>query len=179
MAERKVDAGPSAGLSSNSEQTEVESETESEPFQSSGSEYVPNGPNSSSEDEPVEIVERQETSKAGVKKKKRDVKSWKRNVQKVKRAKGESYTSITSGKMIPERKQGTDCECHKECLTKLSSGEKNEILTAFNDLADQEKQDAYLSSLITVSQIKRRRKNVLNANNNSQRNNTYKYRVNF
>lgn len=57
--------------------------------------------------------------------------------------------------MIPKRKQGTDCTCDKACLKNLCSGEKNEILTAFNDLADQQKQDSYLLSLITVSQIER------------------------
>ncbi|GLV46150.1 hypothetical protein CBL_02866 [Carabus blaptoides fortunei] len=49
----------------------------------------------------------------------------------------------------------------------------SEQAEAFNGLADQEKQDSYPSSLITVSQIKRRRKNVLKAN--SQRNSTFKY----
>lgn len=160
----------------NNEKADSEKE-ESEPFQSSGSEYQPSSPRSSSEYEPVELGETQETNKAGARKKKLDVNSWRRNVQKLKRAKGESYESTSSGKIVPERKQGSDCKCEKECLKKLSPDEKNEIFAAFNGLADQEKQDSYLSSLVTVSTIKRRRKNVLNAN--SQRNYTYKYKVSY
>ncbi|GLV37445.1 hypothetical protein CBL_10589 [Carabus blaptoides fortunei] len=83
---------------------------------SSGSEYVPNSPNSSTENEPIQGQE--------------------------------------TRKMMPERKQGTDCKCHKECLKKLSPGEKNEILTAFNGLADQEKQDSYLSSIQQLARLK-------------------------
>lgn len=152
---------------------------DSEPFQSSGSEYQPSLPRSSSENELVELTEGPETNKAPVRKKKRDVSSWKRNVQKLKKARGESYKSMTSDKIVPERKQGSDCKCEKECLKKLSPDEKNEIFTAFNGLADHEKQDSYLSNLVTVTKIKRRRKNVLNANNdnNFQRNYTYKYKV--
>lgn len=71
---------------------------------------------------------------------------------------------MSTGKMVLERKQGSDCKCEKGCLKKLSPDEKNEIFTAFNSLADQDKQDSYLSSLVTVSKIKRRRKNVVNAN---------------
>lgn len=59
--------------------------------------------------------------------------SWKRDVQKVKRAKRESYTSMTSGKMMPESKQGTDCKCDRVFEKAFSRG-KNEILTAFNAL---------------------------------------------
>lgn len=165
--------GECAGLSGNNE-TESEAK-ESEPFQSSGSEYQPSSLGFSSVKETVEPLEENETMKAGSRKRKRNVKSWKRSVQKVQRARGESYKSMSTGQMVLERKQGTDCKCEKECLKKVSPDEKNEIFTAFNALADQEKQDSYLSSLITVNTIKRRRKNVVN----SQRNCSYKYRVSY
>ncbi|XP_050314683.1 uncharacterized protein LOC126749093 [Anthonomus grandis grandis] len=150
--------------------TESEKE-DSDPFHSSESEYQPSSQSSSSECETVEPVEVPEAN-GTIKKKKRDVKSWKRNMQKVKRAKGETYKSITSGKIVPSRTQGSDCKCEKECIKRLSPDEKNELFSSFND---QEKQDSYLSSLITVSQIKRRRKNNLNIN--PQRNYTYKYKL--
>lgn len=160
---------------SNNENAGSENE-ESEPFQSSGSEYQLSSPSSSDEYDSAELVERTETEKTVVRKRKLAVNGWKRNVQKVKRARGESYQSMSSGKIISKRKQGSNCKCEKECLKKLSPDEKNEIFSAFNELADQEKQDSYLSSLITVSKIKRRRKNVLNPN--PQRNCSYKYKVN-
>ncbi|CAH1957118.1 unnamed protein product [Acanthoscelides obtectus] len=101
--------------------------------------------------------------------------SWKRNVQKMKRAKGEAYKSTSTGKLVPERKQGDDCKCSKKCIEKLSETEKQEIISAFNTLSNQEKQDSYLSSLIQVLQITRRRK--IEGNPGILRNHTYKYKL--
>lgn len=106
----------------------------------------------------------------------RNPKDWARNKQKVKRARGESYKSVSTGRLVADRTQGNDCKCAKDCIKKLSEEEKHEIIAAFNSLADHEKQDSHLSSLIKVCPvcpISRRRKNVAE----SKRNRTYKYKV--
>nr|CAI5833466.1 unnamed protein product [Callosobruchus analis] len=82
---------------------------------------------------------------------------------------------MSTGKVIPERRQGANCNCAKDCINRLSESEKRDIIVAFNNLADQDKQDSYLSSLIKVCSISRRRKR----NVESRRQHTYKYKVLF
>ena len=101
----------------------------SEPFQSSGSEYRPSGSSSDSE---VEVSAENQDNRGAKKrgrKKIRHVAGWSRNVQKQKRARGESYESVSTGKMVSERKQGKECRCAKECIKKLSDEEKQEIFS--------------------------------------------------
>lgn len=150
----------------------------SESSQSSGSEFQPDEDISESSDcqakEKVDNENDKENVEKRVRKKRRNPAGWIRNVQKMKRAKGESYTSTSTKKVVPHRKQGIDCKCARKCINKLSAEEKEEILTAFNNLADQEKQDSYLSSLVQVCAISRRRKLDINKR---PRNYSYKYKV--
>lgn len=160
----------------------MSSSSEEEPFQSSGSEFLPSN-SSESENNSVEEPELADnepadnnpTNKKRGKKKIRKPEGWRRNVQKIKRAKGESYKSTTTGNLVPERIQGDDCKCSNKCIGKLSEAEKQEIISAFNILSNQEKQDSYLSSLIQVSQVTRRRK--VEGDPKLIRNHTYKYKV--
>nr|CAI5833464.1 unnamed protein product [Callosobruchus analis] len=108
-------------------------------------------------------------------KRKRCPSQWIRNKQKLSRARGETYKPMSTGKVIPERRQGANCNCAKDCINRLSESEKRDIIVAFNNLADQDKQDSYLSSLIKVCSISRRRKR----NVESRRQHTYKYKVLF
>lgn len=164
----------------------MSSSSEDEPFISSGSEFLPSNSSESNSESENNLIEEQmpannepaangPANKKRGRKKIRKPESWKRNVQKMKRAKGEAYQSMSTGKLVPERKQGNDCKCSKKCIEKLSEAEKQEIISAFNNLSSQEKQDFYLSSLIQVSQVTRRRK--VDGNPKLIRNHTYKYKV--
>lgn len=81
---------------------------------------------------------------------------WKRNVAKLKRAKGEEYTGVT-GKVVPRRTPAKDCKCKGNCLSTLTDDEKSDFLTSFCKIANQEQQDAYLGGLITIRSVVRRR----------------------
>lgn len=82
---------------------------------------------------------------------------WQRNIRKVKMAKGEGYTTVKSGKLIPERKVGNDCACRLKCFSKINADERNQVLQEFNDLASKEKQDIYLGGGIRVDKVARKR----------------------
>nr|CAI5869900.1 unnamed protein product [Callosobruchus analis] len=108
-------------------------------------------------------------------KRKRCPSQWIRNKQKLCQARGGTYRSMSTGKVIPERRQGTNCNCAKDCINRLSESEKRDIIVAFSNLADQDKQDSYLSCLIKVCSTSRRRKR----NVESRRQHTYRYKVLF
>nr|CAI5818926.1 unnamed protein product [Callosobruchus analis] len=149
-----------------------------DPFQSSGSEYIPSDTDnfreiSSSSSE--EQDDNEHIFKNHSRKRKRCPSQWIRNKQKLSRARGEAYKSMSTGKVTPERKQGANCNCAKDCVNKLSELKKRNIIVAFNNLTGQDKQDSYLSSLIKVCSISRRR----NRNVESRRQLAYKYKVLF
>jgi hypothetical protein len=54
--------------------------------------------------------------------------AWKRNVAKAKRAKGETYISPTTGKMVAARETGPACQCKRKCYDAFSSAEKADLL---------------------------------------------------
>ncbi|XP_050507886.1 DNA ligase 1-like [Diabrotica virgifera virgifera] len=110
----------------------MSSNSEDEPFQSSGNEFMPSNDSGASENnlyEEKESTDKEAANNKHGRKKIRDHKSWKRNVQKIKRARGEAYKSTTTGKVVPERKQGDDCKCSKKCIEKLSKNGKQEIIS--------------------------------------------------
>ena len=90
-------------------------------------------------------------------KRKRRPETWKRNVAKVKRAKGEEYISPTTGKVIEGAKQGPPCTCQRKCFERFSEAELSRIFTCFWELGDKNVQDAYLHGLIRVKKVERRR----------------------
>ena len=90
-------------------------------------------------------------------KRKRRPETWKRNVAKVKRAKGEEYISPTTGKLIEGAKQGLPCTCQRKCFERFSEAELSRIFTCFWELGDKNVQDAYLHGLIRVKNVERRR----------------------
>ena len=91
------------------------------------------------------------------KKRPRRPETWKRNQAKAKRAKGEEYTSPSTGKTNPARSTGPPCTCKKRCFELVSEDEKRSLLEAFNGLANKDLQDAHLFGLIVSRDIKRRR----------------------
>ena len=90
-------------------------------------------------------------------KRKRRLETWKRNVAKVKRAKGEECISPTTGKVIEGAKQGPPCTCQRKCFERFSEAELSRIFTCFWELGDKNVQDAYLHGLIRVKKVERRR----------------------
>lgn len=49
---------------------------------------------------------------------------WKRNEAKAKRARGEWYTSATTGKEIGAARQGPPCTCQRKCFEKFSADDE-------------------------------------------------------
>ena len=102
--------------------------------------------------------------------------TWKRNVAKWKRVKGEEYVSPTTGIVVPARKTGPLCKCKKKCYELFSNDEKTEIIKAFNSLSNKELQDAHLFGLISSTEVKRRRPR---GDSGKTRRATYIYHVSF
>lgn len=55
-----------------------------------------------------------------------------------------------SGKQVAARKQGNACSCTKKCFSLISAVNRKKIFDSFNEMANKEVQDAYISSLITT-----------------------------
>ena len=91
------------------------------------------------------------------KKRPRRPESWKRTAAKIKRAKGQSYVSPSTGKTVPARGTGDPCQCKRRCFDLFSAVERVAVIDAFNSLANKELQDAHLFGLIASSPIRRRR----------------------
>lgn len=160
------------------------SSDEEEPFMSSGSEYVPSESDQPSTSRGKRRIKKQTKKRKKIennpsltpvvnrpilpinvgtpsrkkgKKRVRNEASWQRNIRKVKMAKGEEYTTVKSGKLIPERNVGNDCACRRKCFSKINAEQRNQVLQEFNGLASKEKQDIYLGGLIQVDEVARKR----------------------
>ena len=70
--------------------------------------------------------------------------TWRRAVAKIKRARGDSFTSPTSGEVFEAAKQGPPCHCKRKCYDKYQPEELSRIFTCFWDLGENNLQDAYL-----------------------------------
>ena len=64
------------------------------------------------------------------------------------------YMSPTRGKLFP-LSIGPPCTCKKRCFELISDNEKQQLLEAFNGLANKDLQDVYLFGLIVSNEIKR------------------------
>lgn len=82
---------------------------------------------------------------------------WVQNVRKRNRNEGKQYTS-KKGTIVPPRAT-SNCDCKRKCTRKFSGEDKVNILKNFNDLKDKNIQDAYLSGVIRVKPVARRRTN--------------------
>ena len=83
--------------------------------------------------------------------------TWKRNVAKAKRSKGEEYVSPSTGKTVPSRSMGEPCKCKRKCFERFTASERETVFKSLNKLANKELQDAHLFGLITANPVKRRR----------------------
>lgn len=133
-----------------------------EPYEDSGSDYVPEQRSRSSSwslqdilgDSATEGNEEGQSSVStnkGTKKRKRTENSWKKNERKYKRARGEAYIN-TKGVTIPAKQIDTDlqCNCNQKCHEKIKHDRQKELFSKFYDLANFDLQSAYLYSLIHV-----------------------------
>lgn len=91
-----------------------------------------------------------------VKKKRRNIYKWKRNVCKSLNATGVDHVSLR-GKHVVPRVTGPDCKCVHKCFTKVLDSEKSKILNIFNKIGHKEQQDTFLGGLIKVNKIVRNR----------------------
>lgn len=87
-------------------------------------------------------------------KRQRDTSKWKRNRDKLKRLRGESYITC-SGKFVPACETGPACNCKRKCVDILDKKEKQKILTKFYSLSTKEAQDAFLCGSITPRHVQR------------------------
>lgn len=150
------------------------SESEPEPFQDSGSEYLP----SDEEQNRASVLDQPGTS--GIKtnkgkKRLRTPSTWKRNVIKSKKARGEEHVNWKN-KIIPPRVTGPDCQCKYKCFSKINDVQKQTILTQFCNIGEKHKQDIYLAGLISAETIKRRR---AKTGQGSARSIAFHYKVSF
>ena len=83
--------------------------------------------------------------------------TWKKNVAKVKRARGEAYVSPCSGREIEARKTGPPCQCKRHCFDQFTVEERESIINDFYALGDKQLQDAHLFGLISSHEVKRKR----------------------
>lgn len=81
---------------------------------------------------------------------------WKRNIRKVKRVKGKSYTN-TTGLLVPEKKIGENCNCKLKCFDKIGEEGCNQIFANFYSILSKDLHDAYLYGLIRRRLVARKR----------------------
>lgn len=147
----------------------MSSETESEPFQDSGSEYVPSDldqPSTSraSKERPTTTKKKRvhrslneaPTREKRGKKRVRNESSWQRNVRKKLKACGEEHVSSVK-KVVPKRTQGAPCTYRLKCFHNINEAQRISILTSFNEIGTKDKQDLYLGGLISLKPVERKR----------------------
>lgn len=108
-----------------------------------------------------EIGNTEENGQRRGRKRERRSENWARNVRRRKCSKGERYVNCR-GKVVEERKIGGPCNCKNQCYAKLSESCRNRVFKEFWAMGDQNKQNAYLFSMIHKEPVKRRRPKLLN-----------------
>ena len=147
----------------------MSSETESEPFQDSGSDYVPSdlgqpSTSKSSDKRPImtkkkrvrrSLVGKTTKEKRGKKRVRRES-DWQRNMRKKLKACGEEHVNSVK-KFVPKRTVGAPCTCRLKCFDKITEAQRMSIVNSFNKMGTKEKQDLYLGGLISSKPIERKR----------------------
>lgn len=75
---------------------------------------------------------------------------WPRNIRKVKRTLGKSYTN-SSGLVVAEKKLGENCNCKHKCFDKIGEEGCKHIFADFYSISSKDLQDAYLYGCIKKS----------------------------
>lgn len=72
-------------------------------------------------------------------KRKRNPQTWKKNIRKSKRQRGEAYIN-TSGKLVAEKElEHVDCECTWKCFGKISKDDRESLKKSFYSLDENGK----------------------------------------
>ncbi|XP_072400529.1 uncharacterized protein [Diabrotica undecimpunctata] len=137
------------------------SSSESEPFQDSSSDFIPDS-ESSEENAVNEVAASNVATTSGLvenkksKKRSREPNMWKRNQRKLRRSKGEEYINV-KGNIVERRSRGGPCQCRFKCFEGISEETLDKIFTSFYEIGDKEQQDIYLGGLIQTRNVDRRR----------------------
>lgn len=114
-----------------------------EPYEDSGSKYVP----SDSENQIPGI----ETN-FRPKKRRRNIKSWKRNVAKEKRLKGEKFINSTGKEVPPKLFHPVTCSCASQCHLKIGFDRQEALFKNFYSLESYDLQTSNIYSFVDVAQ---------------------------
>ncbi|KAG0729686.1 hypothetical protein GWK47_029824 [Chionoecetes opilio] len=105
--------------------------------------------------ESVEVVENEPRPSRSCKRL-RNEQEWKRVKAKMARNSGKEYKSVSTGKVVEEKKIGPPCR--DGCFAKVTMPVISVVFKSFWDLASYDKQTAYLQRLVHSAPVKRRRK---------------------
>lgn len=87
--------------------------------------------------------------------------TYKRNVVRNARAKGEGYVAYSGKQVPPKTKPNPDsltCKCNIKCSSNINAQTINEVWDYFYSLENKNSQDTYIQTLIEIKEVKRRRK---------------------
>lgn len=92
------------------------------------------------------------------KKRKQNIKKWKKVEAKIRRNAGQSYISRT-GKVVEERKMRPPCsdKCRLKCSTKIPEDQRTKIFSEYWKMGELQRQRDFLSKTIRKSTVKYRR----------------------
>lgn len=173
--------------------SEIFGENEEDPYQDSGSEYLPTRSPSPTDMDLVDILGAENqppntihptTSSENTeeqckpKKRVRQPSKWKKNIRKLKRAKGEEYVN-TKGNTVPSKNINTDipCKCAQKCHDKINAAQQKELFDRFYAMESFDLQSSYLFSLVKVLPKKRSSIPTDRQQTESRRSNTRVYSV--
>ena len=87
-------------------------------------------------------------------------------------------STLTKKIKLSNHKTGLACNCkHLKCFDRVSAEERDYLVNNFNLLESKDEQDCFLSNLIKIEPVHRRRP-LKDANGATKRNNSFKYYVN-
>lgn len=164
---------------------------EDDPYQDSGSEYLPTRSPSPADVDLLDILGAENQSpnvahptaspenteeQCKPRKRLRQPSKWKKNIRKEKRAKGEEYVN-TKGNTVPSKSINTDipCKCAQKCHDKINSEQQKELFNRFYAMENFDLQSSYIFSLVKVLPKKRSSISTNGQQTDSRRSNTRVY----
>jgi len=98
-----------------------------------------------------------EERKTATRKRKRNPQQWKRNIRKVKKAKGEEHVNST-GKPVPAKEVlHVNCNCRFKCTESFNDENRRSICAEYHALADYDRQKDYILRNIVIRQVQSRK----------------------
>lgn len=83
-------------------------------------------------------------------KRQRNPQTWKKNVRKFRRQRGEEYLSST-GKTVPKKKvEHLDCKCKYKCISNVSKDDRESLIMSFYSLDENGKNIIFCKILNAV-----------------------------